>query len=253
MSAHHIDELAKASAFFGVYFFLQAYGYAQGLRTLDHRVQAPQSINNAIAFGAAHLMHFFRPWGVTAWPLCPFTCIILLGFALFLPSELSHVSEADQWVVYLFYAWLLAMTINNLALFAPGAQVTIRLLRKYETPIMKRLQPLSYLIISCVLAGLFFILIREYASDALARLHEGIWWAPIKAVLIGWLLLLGYFGGYFDGLLDADNGPAAVKELLPLLTNNETKKAKSIIGPVQYTRHRKFRGRMQRRAVRLRS
>jgi hypothetical protein len=200
------DDLTKLGGLVGVFFFLQASGYAfGGGRT------APQSIIHAVALGTQHLSHIFVPFTHVAWPLGPVLCGLLIVYALHLPTFLGEVASQPQRRSSFdhFVGLLIGITLTS----GVGGMWTM------TVPwLFKRFVEFQEVIGKPALSGvyalsllLYWKLSLAYVTPAVRRLvaRQRYFEAPrsvvVTAIVIAWLMLLAFIGSRFDGVVDEWN------------------------------------------------
>jgi hypothetical protein len=204
-----LEEFGALGGLFGLFFLIQAYGYAVG-----GRVKRPDGAKmaSAVLEGAKHLSHILFPISRRAWPLGPVACGCLLLYAVYLPGQLRapfdepayslHYHEVNRW----FFSMVAAVSLTTIPAFV-SMDWTLKVI-SYLPAGAKYIFSPCYFILMAASTLAFHRFLPE-----LLILSEKPWsnqpWPEINAALIiAWLFFLTFLGSTFDGALDRAYGVA---------------------------------------------
>jgi hypothetical protein len=204
-----VGRLAKLGGLYGLFFFLQSYGYALGGGSAE---APPTSVFAAVAHGVKHLSHILVPFGSVAWPLTPTLCGILVLYAVSLPRQFRRArddaaaSAVNRW----FFSLLAAISLVSAgAVFLLqndawlGCFLKVR--REPWEPYVEWLAYLGLMALYTLAANRFLGRVFDRLSVAAGR--DDTPWSEIAATLcVAWLFLMAFVGSELDGRLDADAG-----------------------------------------------
>lgn len=198
-------QLLQLGFLFGLYFFMQAFGYALGAN-----LSRPRSVYDSVVYGTTHLRYILQPWRRMGWPLTPFTCGVLM---LLTPAAVKQMgAEGDRTLATWYVGTLLAITLFG-ACLSQFRVLLDRTVRAYESGWSPLCLHLGYLVIfaAIVIGGVALarLLLPMVTIDAAAA-------EIVLIALIVWLLYASFAGATFDGRLDRrlDAVPHDVKAIL---------------------------------------
>ncbi len=197
MSKPYIEKLINVGSLYGIFFFLQAYGYTYGYEGGSE----DYSTNQAIAFGLKHLYNIFRPWENLGWPLIPFLCACLLVYTIFLPQ----LFQSDFKIIMnrLYFSAFFAVTVTAILHPLLGTDASIIIIKSVlvfkSCPICLSS---TYLLIIVLLGGFSFRYLFKENSTILSNFKNEPWSELVTTILLGWILFLVYIGSILDGAID---------------------------------------------------
>jgi hypothetical protein len=192
-----LDDLVKLGAIYGVFFFIQSSGYAQGAGLARSR-----SLHEAVTDGMDHLGHVFLPWQKTAWPLAPFLCGLLLLYAPYLPAQLQDPTSARA------NTWFLAIVVGATLFPFLGHVVNYRTVdrsAKQKETLGRRLGLAGRYALGVVGLTVVSFALLDWLSVGTSEAGQH-WLEILTALIIAWLMFAAYVGSVFDGKLDRKTG-----------------------------------------------
>lgn len=189
----------------GVFFFVQAYGYARGAG-----IDPPASIAEAVTRGMIHLPHLVTPWSDVAWPLTPSLCGFLLLYCAVLPDQLPAAKNDERTAATnrRFFAALVVVVVSamlaGVAMWRPSL---VEFVARSRTSYLGFGQPIVYA--ACVAGGFFFVnwCLRFLFPKKTAWVSPRAPWPRlIPVVSISLLYMVAFIGSEFDGRMDAVTG-----------------------------------------------
>lgn len=198
------EEISKLGAVFGLFFFVQAYGYSVGAVPEPVPGKLDISLIAAAALGAHHLSNLVLPFSGVAWPLGPTLCGLLLLYTVFLPEQIRAGPE-DARVRQALTYFVFMLAILSLTTIAGATLIRVDGVAEWwrGIPFIRVLEPIGY-------AGLWVVLwvfLRRVLERPVAQLLSCFWqsrpWPEMAmAVCVAWLMMLAFLSSEFDGRLD---------------------------------------------------